>query len=287
MNDLGAVTITRHRLIFAISTLWILLVGYVDLRTSAQVSMMLLYAVPILLSSRYCGRFEGITVSAFATASWFFVVVKHNPLEESSVVLSWNTITRFGIFALIAYTVSLQAHLRKALERENLRANTDRLTGLLNNGAFRERVEEEINEAQRYNHPISLAFIDLDNFKQVNDTQGHAKGDILLQLVSQTIIHSIRKTDIAGRIGGDEFTICFTETGEEHVREAVGKLIKAFEIMTRQSDWPVTASIGVVTCTVITDSYDELLGKADKLMYLAKERGMNVAEFMVIDQKPK
>ena len=278
---------TRHSLIFAISIFWTVLVGYADLQTGAQVSMMLLYAVPILLSSRYCGRFEGITVAAVATASWLFVVVKHNPLEESGVVLSWNTITRFGIFALIAYTVSLQANLRKALERENLRANTDRLTGLLNKGAFRERVEEEINEAQRYNHPISLAFIDLDNFKQVNDTQGHAQGDILLQQVSQTITHSIRKTDVAGRIGGDEFTICFTETGEEHVREAVGKLIKAFEIMTSQSAWPVTASIGVVTCTVIVDSYDELLGKADKLMYLAKERGKNAAEFMVIGQQLK
>ena len=246
--------------------------------------MMLLYAVPVLLCSWYCGRLEGITVAAVATASWLIVNVKHSPLEESGAVLSWDTVTRFGIFALIAYTVSLQAKLRKALERESLRANTDRLTGLLNKGAFRERVEEEIYEAQRYNHPISLAFIDLDNFKQVNDTQGHARGDMLLQLVSQTILHSIRKTDIAGRIGGDEFTICFTETGEEHVREAVGKIIKAFEIMTSQSGWPVTASIGVVTCTVIIDNYDELLAKADKLMYLAKQQGKNVAEFMVIDQ---
>ena len=134
---------------------------------------------------------------------------------------------------------------------------------------------------------FSTPIDNLDNFKQVNDTQGHAQGDILLQQVSQTIIHSIRKTDIAGRLGGDEFTICFTETGEEHVREAVGKLIKAFEAMASQAGWPVTASIGVVTCTVIVDGYDELLGKADKLMYLAKERGKNAAEFMVIDQESK
>ena len=76
-------------------------------------------------------------------------------------------------------------------------------------------------------------------------------------------------------------------TGEEHVREAVGKHIKAFEIMASQSGWPVTASIGVVTYNVIVCSYDELLGKADKLMYLAKERGKNAAEFMVIHQKSK
>lgn len=287
MNE-GAGAMTRHSVIFALSMLWILSVGYADLQIGLQVSMMLLYAVPILLSARYCGRLEGISVAAVAAASWLLVNVIHGRPEESDAVLSWNALTRFGIFALIAYTVSLQANLRRALERESLRANTDRLTGLLNKGAFRERVEEEMNEAKRYNHSLSLAFIDLDNFKQVNDIQGHARGDQLLQMVSQTILHTIRKTDVAGRIGGDEFAICYTETGAEHIREAVGKLIKGFEMVTSQFGWQeVTASIGVVTCTVIEDDYDALLAKADKLMYLAKENGKNVAEFMAIDRGNK
>jgi diguanylate cyclase (GGDEF)-like protein len=130
-----------------------------------------------------------------------------------------------------------------------------------------------------------LAFIDLDNFKQVNDTQGHARGDLLLQMVSQTILHSIRKTDVAGRISGDEFAICYSETSEEHIRETVGKLVRAIEIMTSQSGWQVSASIGVVTCNRIGGTYNSLLGQADQLMYLAKERGNNLAEFKVLDRK--
>lgn len=100
--------------------------------------------------------------------------------------------------------------------------------------------------------------------------------------MSETIVHAIRKTDFAGRIGGDEFTICFPETGDEQVRLAIKKLVQSLDIMTSQSGWQVTASVGVVTCREICDTYDALLGKADKLMYVAKEKGKNAAEFCTL-----
>ncbi|MBL0225702.1 MAG: GGDEF domain-containing protein [Geobacteraceae bacterium] len=245
--------------------------------------MMLLYSVPILVSAWFCGKSEGIIVAAGAAACWFIVNFINKLPGENDAILSWNAFTRFGVFSLIAYTISLQSQLRRALERERMRADTDRLTGLLNKGAFRERVEDEMNRARRYNHPLSLAFIDLDNFKEVNDTEGHARGDKLLQHVSETIINTIRKTDIAGRIGGDEFTICFPEADEVSVRNAIDKLVKALNIMTSQSGWQVTASIGVVTCMQISGTYDALIGKADKMMYVAKEKGKNTAEFETVD----
>jgi len=261
-----------------------MVIGYYDYRISTQISMMLLYAVPILVSSWYCGRLEGIIVAVFAASSWLIVNMANQSYGESATILSWDAFTRLSIFVLIAYTVSLQAQLRRALEREKLRANTDRLTGLLNKGAFRERVEEEIYRARRYNHPLSLAFIDLDNFKQVNDIHGHARGDKLLQQISETITHTIRGIDIAGRVGGDEFVICLPETDDEQACKAIDKLVKALDIMTSQSGWQVTTSIGVVTCTEIcfTETYDVLLGKADKLMYAAKGKGKNTAEFETI-----
>ncbi|MBT1070354.1 diguanylate cyclase [Pelotalea chapellei] len=273
--------IKRH-IIFAASFVTTIIIGYSDYLSGVHVSMMLLYAVPVLLSAWYCGKVEGIFVAVGATVSWFLVNANNNPSGESEAVMSWNAFTRFGIFVLIAYTVSLQAQLRRALERERLRSETDRLTGLLNKGAFRDRVEEEMDRARRYKHSLSLAFIDLDNFKRVNDTQGHARGDRLLQQVSETILHAIRRTDIAGRIGGDEFAVCFAETGEEEARKAINHLLKTLQIMTSQSGWQVTASIGVVTCRELCDTYDALLGKADKQMYLAKEKGKNTAEFVAI-----
>lgn len=273
---------TTVNFIFAIALLSSALVGYIDHMTGAHVSMMIFYAVPILLASRYCGKIEGYIVATCAAGSWFVVNLYYKHPESSDAILSWNALTRLGIFVLIAYAMSLQAKLRSALEREIMRADTDRLTGLLNKGAFRDRVEEEMSRARRYNHPLTLAFIDLDNFKEVNDTEGHARGDRLLQLVSESIVTTIRETDVAGRIGGDEFSICFSETGEEQARDAIANLVRALDIMTSQSGWQVTASIGVVTCPEVSDTYDALLGKADRLMYVAKRKGKNGAEFETI-----
>ncbi len=270
------------KIIFPISLLLTITIGYYDYKTGAHISMMLLYSIPILVSALYCGKKEGFVVAFSAATCWLVVNMIHKESGDSDAVFSWNALTRLGIFCLIAYSVSLQAQLRRALERERLRADTDRLTGLYNKGAFRERVEEEMNRARRYKHPLSLAFIDLDNFKQVNDTEGHARGDKLLKHVSETIVNTIRETDIAGRIGGDEFTICFPETGEAQVRNAIAKMMKALDIMTSQSGWQVTASVGVVTCMEICDTYDALLGKADKLMYVVKGNGKNSAEFLTV-----
>jgi diguanylate cyclase (GGDEF)-like protein len=103
-----------------------------------------------------------------------------------------------------------------------------------------------------------------------------------LQHVGATIKQAIRMTDIAGRVGGDEFAVFFPETNEEQVRKATEKLINALEKITNMSGCQVTASIEVLTRKENGDSYDALLGKADKLMYVAKEKGKNVAEFMMI-----
>jgi len=272
-----------HHFVFVAALCSTLAIGYLDLQTGAQISLMLLYALPILAAAWTCGKVESITVAVIAAACWLLVNLEYNLTTTSGAILSWNALTRFGIFLLIAYTASLQASLKRSFEREKLRADTDRLTGLLNKAAFRDRVEDEMIRAQRYNHPLSLAFIDLDNFKQINDSQGHARGDKLLRHVSETIITTVRETDVVGRIGGDEFSVCFPETGEEQVRKAVEKLIKALNIMTSQSGWQVTASIGVVTCLEICGTYDVILGKADKLMYEVKRKGKNAAEFETIN----
>ncbi|MDD2898352.1 MAG: diguanylate cyclase [Desulfuromonadaceae bacterium] len=273
---------TGHYAVFTASLLCTALIGYMDHLTGAQVSMLMLYAVPVLLSSRYCGRIEGVIVACGAAVSWIVVNQFHKLPGDSYVIFSWNAFTRFGIFVLIAYAVSLQGKLKHALAMEALRADTDSLTGLLNKGAFRDRMEEELNRTRRYNHPLSLAFVDLDNFKQINDSQGHTRGDKLLQDVGETLRNAIRNTDIPGRIGGDEFAICFPEADEESVRKAIRKLVQALDIMTSQSGWQVTASIGVVTCVDLNETYDSLLGTADRLMYAAKEKGKNTVEFMTL-----
>lgn len=276
----------RHHLISALAMAGIVIVGYWDHQSGSQVSMMLFYALPIYVAAWFCGRTQGAVVAVTAAACWVLANLLSTttaPPGRSEIVVSWNALTRVGIFLLIAYSVSLQAALKRALVREKLRAATDGLTGLLNQGAFREKVEEELDRARRYNHPFSLAFIDLDNFKEVNDTQGHARGDRLLQQVGTTIVHAVRKTDTVGRVGGDEFGVFFPETAAAEVRHAIDKLVGELAIMTSQSGWQVTASIGVVSGSAVAVTYDALLKRADSLMYLAKQKGKNVAEFALID----
>lgn len=272
----------KRHIFFAVSLVVTFAIGYSDYLTGAHISMLLLYAVPILVAAWFCGTKEGLVVAAIAAICWFTVDLTSLHPETNEAIISWNAFSRLGIFALLAYAVSLQVALKRALKQEQLSARTDKLTGLLNREGFREEVEDEIARARRYRHPLSLAFIDLDDFKHVNDTFGHARGDRLLLDVSQTIMRTIRKTDYAGRVGGDEFTICFPETGPDNIRATIGKLLQAMEILTSQTGWQVTASVGVVTYVTICDTYDTMLGNADKLMYAAKEKGKNGAEYLVI-----
>lgn len=150
-----------------------------------------------------------------------------------------------------------------------MRSETDRLTGLLKKGAFQDRVEKEMNRSKRYKHELSLAFIDFDNFKQVNDTQSHARGDKLFQKVGDIIVQTIRRTDMTVR------WVCslFPETSIDEVRRSI------------HQDGRSQPAFGVVTCSNDCHTYDTLLGKADHLMYLAKENGKNTAEFLSIWEK--
>src|SRR5204862_6902277 len=97
--------------------------------------------------------------------------------------------------------------LKETLEREQLRAHRDDLTGLYNRRAFVELGKAELARARRYNHPMAVAFIDVDDFKLINDHFGHEVGDELLKTVGRTLSHSLRSTDLIARLGGDEFIV--------------------------------------------------------------------------------
>ncbi|ABL00854.1 diguanylate cyclase [Pelobacter propionicus DSM 2379] len=276
------IVITR-RFLFGISLVLVGAAGCGDFLADGHVSMLLLYAAAVLLSGWYCGRVGGIIVAMAATASWLVANRLQQPPGEGNLIFSWNAFSRLAIFLLIASAASSQSRLKSALERESHKSGTDRLTGLLNGTAFRERVEEEMERSRRYGHHFSLALIDLDEFQQINETRGTSRGDRLLQDTGEAIVQCIRKTDIAGRIGGDEFTVLFPETSGQQARCAIEKLLMALDMMTSRSGWQVTASIGVVSCEKGVETYDALLDRAATMLDAAREKGRNGAEFMVID----
>ena len=143
----------------------------------------------------------------------------------------------------------------------------------------------EINRARRYKHPFTMVWIDLDNFKRVNDCFGHTTGDTLLRLVARTIQENIRATDTLARLGGDEFAILLPETGRDVAEVIMQKVQKINLDIMREHGWPVTLSIGVVTFTSSPSTVDETLRIADRLMYAAKNNGKNGVQYQVFGMK--
>ncbi|MFO1391508.1 MAG: sensor domain-containing diguanylate cyclase [Agitococcus sp.] len=170
---------------------------------------------------------------------------------------------------------------RKRLE-DQLRhlATTDELTGLNNRRYFLQLSEQTLNRSRRYNEPFTLLMCDIDFFKHINDTFGHATGDLVLQKVAQTIKSSIRDSDIAGRIGGEEFAILLVQTPIlNRGYEVAERLRQAIEstaiILNDDQEVPLTISIGAVEPVYPHETLPTLLQRADQLLYKAKRNGRN------------
>jgi diguanylate cyclase (GGDEF)-like protein len=164
---------------------------------------------------------------------------------------------------------------RKRLEDELQRAATyDHLTGALNRQALEERILAELERARRYSNPFSLIMLDIDDFKQINDTLGHLAGDRVISSVAAILQQNIRVVDSVGRWWGEEFVILLTETREQEAALVADKLRKALADNVIDGVAKVTASFGISTFQK-DDSLDTMINRADDLLYSAKRGGKN------------
>src|ERR1019366_2344336 len=168
-----------------------------------------------------------------------------------------------------------EAKLKESLERERNAARVDFLTGILNRRVFFEIAGSESQRSRRYKRPLSLVYVDLDNFKAVNDTMGHDAGDELLVEVAAVIHTEVRGTDTVGRLGGDEFAVLLPETDQEQGTVVVQKVQKQLLEAMQQKQWPVTFSIGLISFEVPPESIEEMVREADRVMYSVKLKGKN------------
>jgi diguanylate cyclase (GGDEF)-like protein/PAS domain S-box-containing protein len=172
--------------------------------------------------------------------------------------------------------------LTEAKTQAEILAKIDPLSSLNNRRAFFEQANKIEALANRYNHQYTIIMIDLDNFKMVNDNYGHATGDEIIELLGKKIIEVIRSTDIAGRIGGEEFAIILPETKSDKAFELAERLrseIAALKVNTSSEDFlTFTASIGVAELNTNDTNFNDTLQRADKALYQAKEQGRNRVE---------
>lgn len=250
----------------------ILIAAGLDFLTGPEFSVSLFYLVPVVLIAWYAGGEMGFVISLIATLAWISADSAMAVIYTQPIVIFWNSSMRFGFFAVI--TISL-AELRKALLSLQNAARTDFLTGAVNVRYFYELAQSELVRAQRYKRPITLVYIDLDNFKLVNDRFGHSTGDMVLQTVTSQVRRNIRAIDIIARLGGDEFALLLPETGETQAREALARIWNSLREEMETNQWPVTFSMGVVTFNQFADSVDQMVSVADSHMYMIKTTSKN------------
>jgi diguanylate cyclase (GGDEF)-like protein len=173
--------------------------------------------------------------------------------------------------------------LKAILAREQQLARTDALTGVYNRRHLYELAQHEFEIAARYHQPLSILMFDIDHFKHVNDTFGHALGDQILQLVTQIARAELRSADVIGRYGGEEFVIVLPMTNAQQaypLAERIRAGVAALRVPTEKGDAIVTLSIGIVEMAhgVQTKTAEELIRFSDKAMYAAKQAGRNRTE---------
>ncbi|MGE4350939.1 MAG: GGDEF domain-containing protein, partial [Bdellovibrionales bacterium] len=168
---------------------------------------------------------------------------------------------------------------RKKLEAELFhQANTDSLTGLSNRRFFMIQAEQEIRRARRFTRALSIIMMDLDHFKHVNDTYGHAAGDAALEMIVKASLETLRESDVMGRLGGEEFAIILPETALDAAQDVAERLlahIAETPIPTTKGVIHCTASLGVSQLAPKDATIDELLCRADEALFQAKEQGRN------------
>ena len=260
-----------------IGFLTVLIIIVLDYLIVIDISLSILYLLPISLVSWYGKRWFSVFLVSISTVGWF-VAESVAKTHLYFLILLWNTAVRLIVFSIVAF---LLAHLKIAYEKEKSLAQIDGLTGIVNQRFFLEILSREYKRSFRYGCCLTLAYFDLDNFKQINDRFGHSTGDKLLKIIAQTIHKQIRETDTIARLGGDEFALLLPETNYEAGKCVLYRLQQKLMEAIEAYSPPVSLSIGAVTFLSLPDSVDDLLENADSLMYRVKQSGKNRIEHQV------
>lgn len=202
------------------------------------------------------------------------------PYSALALVNGVSTALYLGVmFHILLWRTQLFYRRMQAHNQELKRlASHDALTGLMNAGAFHAACESIIRLSQRHRSPFAVLFIDLDHFKKVNDTHGHAVGDEVLRTAARTLRSGIRHSDVLGRIGGEEFCLLLPQTGAAGALKLAETLRQAVEACRPEAGGTVlqvTASVGVSACEAGRAAWPAIQKDADEAMYRAKQAGRN------------
>ncbi|HEY9886969.1 MAG TPA: GGDEF domain-containing protein [Candidatus Obscuribacterales bacterium] len=245
------------------------MIGFIDYIITADLGFSIFYVLPIALLTWYWHPKVGYLASVASTILW--LIAKQNTAfaSDNPFLMLWNASVRLAFFVLL---VLLLGELKTAYQIEQTLAQTDDLTGLLNRRAFLNVLDKEIERSRRHTLVLTVAYLDVDNFKQVNDQLGHAAGDRLLQAIAHVLTHQVRTIDYATRLGGDEFALLMPQTNRDQAQPVLRRVFT--QLTALQAHYPaISFSMGAVTFVTLPPSADKALSTADKLMYQVKAQG--------------
>lgn len=258
--------------VFVFCALGVSVAAWIDYITGLQIRTYPLYFLPIAYGAWHLSRRVSVAVATLCAAGWLVSNLSTGENYANAYVWPINFGAQLAAFTLVAALIS---ELRTRLTAEQNLARLDGLTGLLNTRAFHERAELLVAVARRAGTPFTLAYLDLDNFKQVNDQHGHDKGDEALKRVATLLTTSLRAGDVIARLGGDEFAVMLSGATHDTATSTLERLRQHVQVAMAARHWPITMSIGALSFSEAPASLADALKATDALMYRAKQGGKN------------
>lgn len=261
------------RVIFTLSIMFILFMGYIDFITGHELVFSIFYLIPVTIIAWFNGKNSAFFASLLCGITGFYVFICSGEEYESILYPVWDCVVLVLMFIIIS---ALIARMKNQMNIITSITRTDPLTGCYNRKYFYETVNRELEKSKRNGTTVGLAYIDLDNFKTINDTMGHKAGDFLLVKTAESVNHVIRTVDSLFRLGGDEFAILINNPVPSELSSMFARIEDRLH-----NDLPdmyrglVTFSIGVVTCLSCSITAEDLVEMADNLMYEVKKSGKN------------
>ncbi len=245
------------------------LIGLIDYATGVELRVYPLYYLPISVAAWHTKRLGAVIVAVLCIGLWFLSNTTAGMHYSRDLIWALNLLAQGASFVFVGLLIAM---LRSAIERERSFGRTDPLTGLLNARGFYEEGARSIALCRRSGKDMALAYLDLDDFKTVNDTLGHYEGDLVLGRMADALRRAVRQSDLIARVGGDEFAVLLLGAGLESASATIDRLRQV--LAADHAGVPgVRVSIGVVLSAGASAPIDDMLRVADRLMYRSKAAG--------------
>lgn len=229
------------------------------------------YIVPVSFFSWFIGKRASIAVAVIGVVFGFLIRLRTLP----GAIAWWDALVWLALYIGASLIV---AELRKLYLHERHLSRIDPLTNVENRRALFESASRAKSFSDRHDVPLSIAYLDLDGFKKLNDRLGHRVGDKVLAIVAARIRKTLRPTDVVGRVGGDEFILILPESDSGTALRIIDRVRIDLDQAMQKRRWPVTFSIGLVSFSPPLGSVSEMIRAADQAMYAAKNTGKDRVE---------